>query len=515
MPELSSSVALSRPPLFSTRKIVDMAMLFFAFLLPYMTWTQAAGCALLVLLFNLVVLPRLDVGLGESFASAPGASVWTGSVIYPISVLALILLYRHQMHVVAAAWAIMALGDVMANVVGGSLHGLALPWNRGKTWAGFLAFLVAGTAGAYVLTIWTVPAILPAYAFTVCAAGTLVGALVESIPIGLDDNVTVPLVTGAFLFCMFLVSRSAFDSNLPYLGRRIVLAVAVNLALVLMAYGLKTVTLSGALGGFPLGVAVYLGYGYKSFLLLLTFFLVGSLATRLGYARKRARGVAEKRGGARSWREALANCLPGAFFAILVITTHHEGAFLMALIAAFAEAAGDTVSSEIGQWISSRAYLITTFKPVPAGANGGVSAGGSIAGLLAAALIVSLGFGVGLCGKAGIIIALSGAVAGNLLDSLLGATLERRGLVTNGIVNFAGSSLAGALALAIALHMGFSGRVDSDARPEDSSPPRLKRGLGVVGAGTIAQVNHPLAPSLMKEGNHSEQFHWQSRAVST
>ena len=62
---------------------------------------------------------------------------------------------------------------------------------------------------------------------------------------------------------------------------------------------------------------------------------------------------------------------------------------------------------------------------------------------------------MGLCGRAGIIIALAAALTGNLLDSVLGATLERRGLITNGIVNFAGTSFAGAVALAIALHLGF------------------------------------------------------------
>jgi uncharacterized protein (TIGR00297 family) len=188
---------------------------------------------------------------------------------------------------------------------------------------------------------------------------------------------------------------------------------------------------------------------------MFAFFLIGSVATRLGYARKAARGVAEKRGGARSWREALANSLVGAFFSVLVITTHHQGAFLLALIAAFAEATGDTVSSEIGQYISERAYLITTFKPVPAGEDGGISVGGSIAGTLASALVVALTFAMGLCGKGCAVIALAAAVAGNLLDSLLGATLERRGLITNGIVNFAGTSFAGALALCIALRIGF------------------------------------------------------------
>ena len=201
------------------------------------------------------------------------------------------------------------------------------------------------------------------------------------------------------MFCLYFVERSALDSNLPFLGRRIVLAAAINLALAVLALGLKMVNRSGAVCGFLLGVAVYLGWGYKSFLLMFAFFAIGSVATRFGYARKAARGVAEKRGGARSWREALANSLAGAFFSLLVITTHHEGAFLMALIAAFAEATGDTVSSEIGQWLSDRAYLITTFKPVPAGEDGGICVGGSLAGALASALVVALAFSAGLVWK--------------------------------------------------------------------------------------------------------------------
>jgi uncharacterized protein (TIGR00297 family) len=453
MPELPPSVA--HAPIFSTRKIVHMSMLIFAFLLPYLTWVQAAGCALLALLFNTVVLPRLNVDLRKSPGGASGASVWTGIVIYPVSVLALILFYRHDLHIVAAVWAIMALGDGMAGVAGSAWRGPALPWNREKTWAGLVGFVAAGTAGAYLLTRWVGPAVAPGLALKVCAATALVGALVESTPIRLDDNATVPLVAGAFMFCAYLVERSALDSNLPYLGRRIVLAVAVNLTLAVLAFALKTVTRSGAISGFLLGTAVYLGYGYKSFLLLFAFFVMGSAATRLGYARKAARGVAEKRGGRRSWREALANSLPGAFFSLLVITTHHQGAFLMALVAAFAEAAGDTVSSEIGQWLSGRTYLITTFQPVPTGENGGVSMGGSLAGALAAVAVVGLGYGLGVCGKGGAAIALACAVAGNLLDSLLGATLERRGLVTNGIVNFTGASVAGGLALSMALHLGF------------------------------------------------------------
>jgi uncharacterized protein (TIGR00297 family) len=441
----------TRRPLISTRKLVHISMLGFAFLLPILTWVQAAGCAVLALLFNIFLLPRLAVDLRKRADQEPAANVWTGIVLYPLSVLALILLYRHHLHIAASAWAIMALGDGMASVAGESLHGPALPWNREKRWTGFVAFVFAGSLGAYVLARWVSPALPGDKVLVVSVTGAIVGALVESVPIRLDDNVSVPLVSGGFLFCAYLVERTALDSNLPYLVKRVAVAVGINAFFALLALGLRTVNRSGAVAGFLLGVAIYLGHGWKSFLILFAFFLLGSVATRMGYASKAKRGVAERRGGARSWREASANSLAGASFSILAITTHHEAAFLVALVAAFAEAAGDTVSSEVGQWLSQRAYLITTLKPVPAGENGGVSAGGTVAGLAASGIIAGVGFTLGLCGAGGAAIALGAGFAGNLLDSVLGATIERRGLVTNGIVNFAGTSFAGGLALALAL----------------------------------------------------------------
>ena len=456
MGDASTFPGVERQPIISARKIVHISMLGFALLLPFLTRVEAAGAALLALTFNLLVLPRLSVDLRKRSVAEDreaGATLWTGIVAYPISVLALILLFGRHMEVVAIAWAIMALGDGLASVVGGSWRGPAVPWNRGKTWSGFLAFIVAGSLGSFVLTRWVAPSLPELKTLILCVATATVGAVVETIPIALDDNFSVPLICGAFMFCASLIQWSAVESNLPYLGRRILLALAINGVFALVALGLRTVNRSGAALGFLLGVMIYMAYGYKSFLILLTFFFVGSLATRLGYATKAARGHAEGRGGARSWREATANTLAGAFFAILVITTHYEAAFLVAFIAAFAEAAGDTVSSEIGQWLSGRAYMITTFKPVPAGENGGVSLAGSLAGAGATTLIVMVGYALGLCRPETAAVALGAGIVGNALDSLLGATIERRGLVTNGIVNFIGTSFAGGLALGVMLSL--------------------------------------------------------------
>ncbi|HEV2245270.1 MAG TPA: DUF92 domain-containing protein [Terriglobia bacterium] len=445
---------VGRRPLISTRKMVHISMLSFALLLPFLTWVEAAGGALVALAFNLFLLPRLELDLGKQPAAAADETrpvQWTGIVAYPVSVLVLILLYGRRMEVVGAVWAIMALGDGFASVTGESLRGPAIPWSRGKTWSGFAAFIAVGTLGSFVLARWINPALPELKMLIVCAATATVGAVVESLPIALDDNISVPLVCGGFMYCTMLIEWSALESNLPYLGVRVLLAVGINAVFALAALALRMVNRSGALMGFLMGALIYMGYGYKTFLVLLSFFVIGSVATRLGYARKAARGVAEERRGARSWREATANTLAPAFFSVLVITTHYEAAFLTAFIATLAEAAGDTISSEIGQWLSGRAYMITTLKPVPAGLDGGISLVGTLAGMGASAAIVAVGYALGLCHPGTAVVAFIAAGAGNVFDSYLGATIERRGLVGNGIVNFAGTSFAGGLALGLLL----------------------------------------------------------------
>ena len=443
-----------RRPIISTRKLVHISMLSFALLLPFLTWVEAAGAALAALAFNLFILPRLELNLGKQVSAAEGETApvqWTGIVAYPISVLVLVLLFGRRMEVVGAVWAIMALGDGFASVAGETLGGPAVAWNRGKTWSGFAAFVAAGTLGSFALARWIDPSLPELKVLLVCAATAVVGAVVETLPIKLDDNISVPLICGCFMYCALLIEWSALASNLPYLGVRVLLAIGINAVFALAALSIRVVNRSGAAMGFLMGATIYMGYGYKTFLVLLAFFVIGSVATRLGYARKAAMGVAEGRRGARSWREATANTLAAAFFSILVITTHYEAAFLVAFVAAIAEAAGDTISSEIGQWLSGRAYMITTLKPVPAGLDGGISVAGTLAGLGASAAVVATGYALGLCRPGTAVVAFIAAAVGNLFDSYLGATIERRGLVGNGMVNFAGTSFAGGLALGILL----------------------------------------------------------------
>src|SRR5438093_1439320 len=74
------------------------------------------------------------------------------------------------------------------------------PWNREKTWSGSAAFAIGGAAAGVGLAWWCRPAILfpPALAFTIGApiVASIAAALVETIPVRLDDNLSVAATAG-------------------------------------------------------------------------------------------------------------------------------------------------------------------------------------------------------------------------------------------------------------------------------------------------------------------------------
>ena len=225
-------------------------------------------------------------------------------------------------------------------------------------------------------------------------------------------------------------------------------AALVTLAFALIARLIRGVSTSGAIAGAVVAFLLYAFAGPGAFAALVSVFVLAWITTRIGYRQKQKLGTAEKRDG-RSATQVLANLAAAAILAALSATLHRP-AFLLAAVAALSEAAADTVSSEFGQASSDRARLITTWELVPAGTDGGITLAGTLAGAFAAVLVTTVCTLTALIPWKWFPISAAAGIAGTLIDSLLGAVLERKHLLNNDAVNFLSTVSAAAIALLLA-----------------------------------------------------------------
>jgi uncharacterized protein (TIGR00297 family) len=430
------------------RKAVHVGMASFALLLRWLDVRGAALCALAAFAFNLVVLPRL--GGRSLFREGDRARGYpVGILLYPLVVLALVLLFPRRLDLAAAGWGFLAFGDGFATLVGASLGGRRLPWNPRKSWSGLLGYVVFGCLGATALSSFVAGQLPGPAGLVAFLLAALVGAVLESLPSELDDNLVPPLAAAGALALLLPALPNAALLLEPDALRRLAVGVGVNVALPALAAALGVVRPSGAVAGGIVGALVLGLGGLGPYALLWAFFAGGTLATRFGRARKEAMGKAEEAGGRRSAANVLANCSVAAFLVACAALTPAASSLLhLAAAAAFATALMDTVGTEVGQAIRTPTVLLPDLRRVPPGTDGAVSIAGTLAGLLAAALLGLVGALFGLYEPAALPVVVVAAFAGTVVESLLG----RDGAswrVTNGHVLNLFNTLAGAAVAAL------------------------------------------------------------------
>jgi len=243
--------------------------------------------------------------------------------------------------------------------------------------------------------------------------------------------------------------------------------VGISLGFAFLVKMLRAATAGGAVCGgmicwlVTLWTATYPENVLRSGLIpLIILFALTFAATRMGRAKKARAGLAESRRG-RSAAQVIANlsvaALCGPLFEMALIGWSYRNgsgitaAWIFATIkvmclAAMVEATADTVSSEIGQGFGGRPVMITTMRRVEAGTDGAVTVLGSCAGVMGGAMVAIAGGWAMHLHAAAVMVALVAGVCGLFFDSLVGATLERRGWLGNDLVNFASTIFAAGLA---------------------------------------------------------------------
>lgn len=192
---------------------------------------------------------------------------------------------------------------------------------------------------------------------------------------------------------------------------------------------MKWLTKGGVVAALAVGGATAWGLGWRGVVLLFAFFISGSLLTRL----------AGGSGGQRNYRQVLANGGVAALAGLL-------GSWRLAA-AALAAATADTWATEIGSFSRHAPRLITTWKPVTMGTDGGVTllgTAGGVTGALCLAGVTALVFAPSL-------LVVWAGIAGMLVDSVLGATVQGR-LLDNDGVNLA-ATVTGAGTAYLLLHL--------------------------------------------------------------
>lgn len=423
------------------RKCLHIGMGFGALLLTRIPWRWAALIGVAGIIGNWLLLHRL---FGRRVSRHDRG--WdAGIVLYPFAVTVLIVVFNWHLEIAAVAWVLLAFGDGFSTVIGKRLPLAPLPWNRAKSWGGFIAFVVFGGAAAFAIA-----RLFGAPHDVAIAVAVLVSAIAESLPLGIDDNVTVPFIAAGVLAAMAIKPIVAFAGAPPIAWPWIV----VNTVLAIAGYALRGVDLSGAIAGWLLGCVLILGGGPPLYVALLAFFIIGTLATRLGYSRKAGQGLAQEKEGRRGAAHAFANVGVAAICAIACWRGLGFVPLFMG-IAALATAAADTTASEIGQLVGKRAFLPLSFRRVERGTEGAISLEGTLAGIIAGCMVAIAGtalaahhFRPSFTGSVTIykshVVAVLTACAflGCYLESILGSWNRRHeSRIANGTLNFANTML--------------------------------------------------------------------------
>jgi uncharacterized protein (TIGR00297 family) len=222
---------------------------------------------------------------------------------------------------------------------------------------------------------------------------------------------------------------------------------AISIVILFIAYSRKQLDLLGFLSGIIVGFTLFFAGGVNWLMPMMIFFVLGSFFTSFKKELKKELGV---NGRHRTWKNVWANGGAAFIFAVsTILFPSYSGTLYLALIASLAVALADTAATELGQIWGKNPVFPITLQPAKIGEPGAVSKKGLLVSLVGSMIIAGYGAIItGITLEIAAIIVVIGFL-GALFDSILGCTLEKRGILNTHAINFLTTFLGGAIALII------------------------------------------------------------------
>ncbi len=210
---------------------------------------------------------------------------------------------------------------------------------------------------------------------------------------------------------------------------QIVIEFFVVVAVAVAAVLLKTIDGRGFLASVSVGFAIIYGGGIQWFVIVAVFFILGVAFTLYEYNYKKKLGGAQEKGGARNWPNILAN---GGFASIIAAYNYFSPSVSLAylFLGAVSASAADTAATELGLLSNRKPRLLTNLRRVVSpGTSGGVSSLGFIGSVIASLVIGVMATLMQVTSDPPLLISVSlvGGVSGAVVDSAIGAAVQRKG----------------------------------------------------------------------------------------
>ena len=334
-----------------------------------------------------------------------------GTIYFPLSVLILSSFFWDKPISLILSILVMTLADPIAAIIGGKGKNTYTPWIDKKSRRGFMAMfsttliiIMLGTdllARIYGATFFIpIVVLLGASVFTAFSS-----TLAESISFKGSDNLSVPIVT----FLSYEIYLINYTHGTLF---SLLLWVFISLIIFSFAWYKRSLSSSGAISGYLIGIVIFGAGGWAWIMPLVFFFISSSVLSHLKHKKFAARNILQ----------ILANGIIGALFAIIYLFWQFPPSIVLYL-GAIASATADTWATEIGFYSRSKPRLIFSKTTVNYGESGGVTLLGIVASVLGAFFIGLLSESIFRMNDLLLPITIAGLL-GSLTDSILGRFIQ-------------------------------------------------------------------------------------------